>query len=36
MRAELVERLSADVSRLIGMCPEIDLELWPNFSHLAR
>ena len=36
MRMELVERLSADVSRLAKLCPEIDLELWPNFSHLAR
>ena len=36
MRAELVERLSDDVSRLIGLCPEINLGLWPNFSHLAR
>ena len=36
MREELVARLSDDVGRLAGLCPEIELSLWPNFSHLAR
>jgi Sulfotransferase family len=35
MRGELVARLSDDVGRLTGLCPEIDLSLWPNFSHLV-
>ncbi|MGI9556996.1 MAG: sulfotransferase domain-containing protein [Solirubrobacterales bacterium] len=34
-RAELVERLSDDVRSLVGEWPQIDLGLWPNFSHLA-
>jgi hypothetical protein len=36
MREELVARLSDDVERLARLCPEIELSLWPNFSHLAR
>lgn len=36
MREELVARLSDDVGRLTRLCPEIELSLWPNFSHLAR
>jgi hypothetical protein len=35
MREELVSRLSEDVRRLAGLCPELDLSAWPNFSHLA-
>jgi Sulfotransferase family len=35
MREELVRRLADDVGRLARLCPEIDLSLWPNFSHLA-
>ena len=35
MRAELVERLAADVVRLAALCPEIDISLWPNFAYLA-
>ena len=31
-RAELVRRLRDDVARLAGLCPEIDLGLWPNFT----
>jgi hypothetical protein len=34
-REELVRRLTDDVGRLAGLCPEIDLSQWPNFSHLA-
>lgn len=34
MREELVARLEDDVIRLAQLCPEIDLELWPNFRHL--
>jgi hypothetical protein len=36
MREELVGRLGDDVARLARLCPELDLSLWPNFSHLAR
>jgi hypothetical protein len=32
MRADLVELLAEDVQRLAGLCPELDLGLWPNFS----
>jgi hypothetical protein len=35
IREELVARLEDDVIRLAQLCPEIDLELWPNFRHLA-
>lgn len=35
MRSELVARLGDDVARLAELCPEIDLSLWPSFSHLA-
>jgi Sulfotransferase family len=34
MHAELVTRLAGDVRELVELCPEIDLSLWPNFSHL--
>jgi len=34
-RAELVERLAADAIALAQLCPEIDLAMWPSFSHLA-
>lgn len=34
MRSELVARLSDDVAQLAGLCPEIDLSLWPNFANL--
>jgi Sulfotransferase family len=36
MRGELVARLTHDVARLVELCPEIDLALWPNFRHLAE
>jgi hypothetical protein len=32
MRGELVAVLADDVRRLAERCPEVDLELWPNFS----
>ena len=32
---ELVARLEDDVVRLAALCPEVELELWPNFRHLA-
>jgi hypothetical protein len=35
MRAELIDLLREDVTRLAELCPEIDLALWPNFSDLA-
>jgi hypothetical protein len=35
IREELVARLEDDVIRLAQLCPEIDLELWPNFRHLV-
>jgi hypothetical protein len=35
MRLDLIGRLGDDVSRLIEMCPEIDVSLWPNFRHLS-
>jgi hypothetical protein len=35
MRSELVDVLREDVRRLAELCPEIDLELWPNFASLA-
>jgi hypothetical protein len=34
VRTDLVARLGPDVLRLIELCPEIDLSLWPNFRHL--
>ena len=36
MRADLVGRLEDDVARLIELCPEVDVSLWPNFRHLAE
>jgi sulfotransferase family protein len=33
-RDELVRRFRDDVARLAGLCPEIDLELWPNFADV--
>jgi len=33
--AELVRRLRDDVARLVGLCPELDLSLWPNFADVA-
>jgi Sulfotransferase domain len=33
LRLDLVARLHDDVQRLICLCPEIDLALWPNFSE---
>jgi hypothetical protein len=35
MRADLIGRLEDDVARLIELCPEVDVALWPNFMHLA-
>jgi hypothetical protein len=35
MRAQLVTTLAPDVERLAGLCPELDLALWPNFAQLA-
>ena len=32
--AELVRRMRDDVARLAGLCPELDLELWPSFAHV--
>jgi sulfotransferase family protein len=29
---ELRRRFTDDVARLAGLCPELDLELWPNFG----
>lgn len=34
-RAELVEYLTPDVLSLVATFPQIDLEMWPNFRHLA-
>ena len=34
-REDLVARLANDVERVVGLCPEIDLSLWPNFRHLG-
>jgi hypothetical protein len=34
MHEDLVARLRHDVERLVALCPEVDLSLWPNFSHL--
>jgi hypothetical protein len=34
-RRALVEAYRDDVARLVDRFPEIDLTLWPNFSHLA-
>jgi len=33
MRADLVATYREDVERLAALCPEIDLELWPNFKR---
>jgi Sulfotransferase domain len=35
MRADLVGRLEDDVARLIELCPEVEVSLWPNFRHVA-
>lgn len=35
LRQGLVDRLRADVARTAEVCPEIDVALWPNFSHVA-
>jgi hypothetical protein len=35
MRAELVARLLPDVDRLVAMCREIDVSLWPSFADLV-
>ena len=35
MRRDLIGRLEDDVARLIELCPEVDLSLWPNFRHLG-
>jgi hypothetical protein len=34
MREELIARLEEDVRRLAELCPEIDLDAWPNFERL--
>jgi Sulfotransferase domain len=31
---ELRRRFRDDVARLAGLCPELDLELWPNFADV--
>ncbi len=31
---ELVRRMRDDVAHLAGLCPEIDLSLWPNFADV--
>jgi Sulfotransferase domain len=36
IREDLVARLAPDVERLLGLCPEIDPDLWPNFRHVSR
>jgi hypothetical protein len=33
---DLVERYESEVMHLKELVPEIDLSLWPNFSHLSR
>ena len=33
VRAELVERWRRDVARLAGLCPDLDLSLWPAFGE---
>lgn len=35
MRADLAAHLREDVRRTAGLCPGIDLSLWPNFADLA-
>jgi hypothetical protein len=35
MRADLAERLRPDVVRLLELCPDLDVSLWPNFADLA-
>lgn len=32
--SELKRRFRDDVARLAGLCPEIDVELWPNFADV--
>jgi len=32
LRAELVARLRPDVERLLMMCPDLEIGLWPNFA----
>jgi hypothetical protein len=32
--AELRRRFDDDVAKLAGLCPEIDLRLWPNFADV--
>ena len=34
LRSELRARFADDVRRLVALCPEIDPELWPNFSDI--
>jgi len=36
LRAELAVEYTADVVRLAEGWPDVDISLWPNFSHLAR
>jgi hypothetical protein len=35
IRRRLVDYYESDVMRLAGQLPELDLTLWPNFSHLS-
>ena len=35
VRARLVDLYAADVTALVAQLPDINLSLWPNFSHLA-
>jgi Sulfotransferase domain len=35
LRESLVERMREDVARTAGLCAELDLALWPNFTELA-
>ncbi len=35
VRRRLVELYEGDVRALAGSCPDLDLDLWPNFSDLA-
>ena len=34
MREDLVARLRHDVERVLSLCPDIDLSLWPNFRDV--
>jgi Sulfotransferase family len=36
IRDDLVARLGHDTKRVVDLCPEIDLSLWPSFRQLAR